>query len=329
MIEKALVTGGAGFIGSHLVDELLKRDFEVTIIDDFSTGREYNLKDTSNINIIRNDISNIENVEPNFEIIFHQAAKLEIFDSVANPLNEIQENIINTVKILEYARKNDIEKIIFASSACVYGDTSVYPYHELNSECRAQWPYGVSKLAAERYCIQYYELYGLKTVSLRYGIVYGPREWFGRVLPIFVNRAIANKKLLIFGDGTQTRDFVHVKDVVRANIKAIELNSGDGKAINIGSGTETTIAELAKLILKETNNPVSVEYINPKVGELGRKPGEWKKMLLDINLAKKYLNWEPKIKLKEGISDYIRWFKKAKKKNEVTIPSGKAHLWSI
>jgi len=303
MIEKALVTGGAGFIGSHLVDELLKRDFEVTIIDDFSTGREYNLKDTSNINIIRDDISNIENVEANFEIIFHQAAKLEIFDSVANPLNEIQENIINTVKILEYARKNDIEKIIFASSACVYGDTSVYPYHELNSECRAQWPYGVSKLAAERYCIQYYELYGLKTVSLRYGIVYGPREWFGRVLPIFVNRAISNKKLLIFGDGTQTRDFVHVKDVVMANIKAMELNSGDGKAINIGSGTETTITELAKLILKETNNPSSFEYINPKVGELGRKPGEWKKMRLDINLAKQYLNWEPKIKLKEGISD--------------------------
>jgi len=325
--KNILVTGGLGFIGSHVADFLVREGAKVTIVDDFSTGRKWNLSEKPS-KIVKGDFAKenvLKKILPETDIIFHQAAHLEIFESVSDPIKEIDENIIKTVRLLEMSRKHDIDKFIFASSACIYGQANKLPQNE-SDEPRPQWPYGVSKLAAERYCIMYHELYGMKTVSLRYGIVYGPREWYGRVLPIFVRRALANKPLFVFGSGEQTRDFVHVDDVVKANILSLNAKKAWGEAINVGTGNGVSVKNLAKMISSKFAK-VQVKPADPKAGEMGRKPGELKDMILSTKKCERVFDWKPAIKLNEKMDEYIEWFKDASENSRIVIPKNKGKLW--
>jgi len=317
--KTVLVAGGAGFIGSHLVDKLLEKGVEKIIIyDNFSTGREQNIEHLKGkIEIIQGDILDYESLRraiSNTEVVFHEAAQLEIFKAVEDPLEDLKTNTIGTLNVLRAALEAKVAKFVFASSACCYGQAKYTPQDE-NHPLRAQWPYGVSKLAAEKYCIQFYELYGLKTTALRYGIVYGPREWYRRVMTIFTRRVLEGKAPIIFGDGKQTRDFVHVDDVVRATILAAEDERANGEEINIGSGIATTVNELANMILTlaEREGRLKPEYANPDSYQMGRKPGELVNLCLDITKAKNLLNWKPVIGLEEGLKQYIEWFRKHKR----------------
>ncbi len=170
-----------------------------------------------------------------------------------------------------------------------------------------QWPYGVSKLAGEKYCTGYYNLYGLKTVSLRYSIVYGPREWYRRVLTKFVKRVLEGKPPIVFGNGQQTRDFVHVKDVVNATMKAGTSERVAGHVFNVGSGIGTSINELAEMVIKLSGKDMTPICRNPKAGEMGRKLGELVNLTLDITKASEMLGYKPEVGLEEGIKDFMEW----------------------
>lgn len=305
--KKVMVTGGAGFIGSHLVDKLLEKGVgKIVIYDNFSTGREQNLqhlKDNRKVEIIRGDILDYEALSSAMsetQVIFHEAAQLEIFKAVGEPLEDLEINVIGTLKLLKAALEAKVEKLVFASSAGCYGQAK-YTLQDENHPLRAQWPYGVSKLAAEKYCLQFYELYGLKTIALRCSIVYGPREWYRRVMTVFTKMVLEGKAPIIFGDGKQTRDFVHIDDVIRATVLAAEQEAPVGEEINIGSGIATTINELADMIIKLAGKEGQLkwEYANPDFYQMGRKPGELVNLCLDITKAKNLLKWESRIGLKE------------------------------
>lgn len=313
---RTIVTGGAGFIGSHLVEALLEKGAKVTVFDNFSTGRTENLQHllgNSSLKVVKGDILDKpalmkEAKETEAEVIFHQAAQLEIFRAIDDPAFDLKVNALGTLNVLESARLNDVKKLVYASSAGVYGQARYTPEYE-GHPLRGQWPYGVSKLCGEKYCTAYFELYGLKTTSLRYSIVYGPREWYGRVLTRFVKRILEGKPPIVFGDGLQTRDFVHVRDVVDANLKAATIEQADGEVFNVGSGVGISINDLARLVIMLAGKEGRVKpvYANPKAGEMGRKPGELIHLVLDIRKAEKVLGYRPNVNIEDGVREYIEW----------------------
>jgi len=318
----ALVTGGAGFVGSNLVDALLRNKCEkVIIFDNFATGFAYNIPHLENddqVEIIRGDILDFESLDRQVakaDLIFHQAAQLEIIKATENPVEDLRINTLGTLNVLISAKKYDIKKLVYASSGGVYGQAKYVPIDEKHPT-RAQWSYGVSKLAGEQYCIQFYELYGLPTVSLRYSIVYGNREWYGRVLTIFVKNALENNSLSIFGDGKQTRDFIDVRDVTEANLLAATEKNADGEIFNIASGIGFSVEDLCKLVLEQTNKTnLQILHEDPKPGEKGRKLGELREFILSIEKAKKILGFSPKIDFKkQGLREYIDWVAQNKDK---------------
>ena len=309
---KVFFTGGAGFIGSHAVEELLKKEAQVTVFDNFSTGRKENLQHLSQnkhpLKVIKGDILNqkvLLKETKNSDLVFHFAAELEIAKGIEDPTSDLKTNALGTLNVLEAMRKNDIDNLVYASSAGVYGQAQYLPQDE-NHPLNPQWPYGVSKLAGETYCKAYCNLYSLRIVSLRYSIVYGPREWYRRVLTKFIKRVLEKKPPIIFGDGQQTRDFVHVKDAVDATLKATTPKAM-GHVFNVGSGVATSINELAEIVIKCTGKKMNPIYKNPKLGKMGRKLGELVNLKLDITKAKKMLDYEPSINLEEGIRDFIEW----------------------
>ena len=311
--KSVIVTGGAGFIGSHLVDQLLGEGVKrVVIYDDLSTGSTLNIKhliDDKRVIVVQGNILDVRALKMaviGMDVVFHMAAHLEIFKSINAPQEEAITNIIGTLNVLEAARCLSVEKLVFTSSAGCYGQSS-YSSQSESHPLRPQWPYGVSKLAAEKYCSQFYALHGLNTVSLRYGIVYGEREWYRRVMTVFLKNALEGKPLTVFGDGQQTRDFIHVDDVTRATTLAAKSDNAYGKAINIGSGIATSVQQLAELVIQLTGGVPQLQYTNPDSYEDGRKPGELVHMCLAIKTAKELLDWEPVITLEEGLTRYINW----------------------
>jgi len=222
--KKVLITGGAGFIGSHLVEEYLANNAEKVIVyDDFSTGTLENLKhiDDDRLKVVEGSILDVNMLnaiveKEKVDVIDHLAAELEVFSGIRDSERDARINILGTLNVLNVALKNHVDRVLFASSGAVYGEAKYLPMDERHP-LEPHWPYGVSKLSAERYVIQYCKLFGLKTTAFRYGIVYGPREWFGRVLTMFIKRVfLENKPPVVFGDGLQTRDFVYVKDVAKS-----------------------------------------------------------------------------------------------------------------
>jgi UDP-glucose 4-epimerase len=318
--KKVLITGGAGFIGSHLVEDYLANNAEKVIVyDDFSTGTLENLKhiDDDRLKVVEGSILDVNNAiveKEKVDVIDHLAAELEVFSGIRDSERDARINILGTLNVLNVALKNHVERVLFASSGAVYGEAKYLPMDERHP-LEPHWPYGVSKLSAERYVIQYCKLFGLKTTAFRYGIVYGPREWFGRVLTMFIKRVfLENKPPVVFGDGLQTRDFVYVKDVAKAHRLAIENDKAVGEVFNIGSGKDLSIRELAKLIVKLSGKNLEIIYDDPEEGlaspfqpERIRLKGELKNFVLNIEKAGKILGWHPSTEFHKGLREEIDW----------------------
>ena len=295
-MNKYLVTGGAGFIGSNLVDELIKLGNEVIVLDNLSTGKKENINPKAKF--IKADIRNLEEIRPAFEGIdgvFHLAAMPRVQFSIENPAETNEINVNGVLNVLIASRDAKVKKVVYSASCSVYGNTEVLPTHE-NIKPNPISPYGLQKYIGEEYCRLFSLIYGLTTVSLRYFNVYGWRMAdsgaYLTVIKVFLNQKAAGKPLTITGDGNQTRDFTHIRDVARANILAMQsLNIGKGEAINIGAGKNYSVNQIADLIGGEK------KYIEPRI--------EPKHTLADISLAKKLLNWEPREKLEEAIKELL------------------------
>jgi UDP-glucose 4-epimerase len=320
--KNILITGGAGFIGSHLVEEYLANEAgKVVVFDDFSTGTMKNLGHIKNhrLKIVEGSVLNEEKLnsvvrKEQIQVIDHLAAELEVHTGIKDSTQDARLNIFGTLNILNVALRNNVEKILFASSGAVYGEAEHLPINE-NHPLEPHWPYGVSKLSAERYMVQYHKLLGLNTTSFRYGIVYGPREWFGRVLTMFIKRIfMENKPPVVFGDGKQTRDFVYVKDVVKAHASAIENVQSEGQVFNIGSGAGISIGELANLLVDMSGKNLDVIYDSPEEASASRfQPerirlqGELKNFVLDYSRARKVLGWHSETSFHEGVENEVKW----------------------
>ena len=303
-LRKVVITGGAGFIGSNLADELIAGN-HVTIIDDLSSGAMENIVNlikNENVKFIRDSILDRELLNNTFgdvDIVFHLAALSSVVRSIQDPVLANELNINGTLNVLIAARENKAKKVIFASSAAIYGDVTALPVKE-NLLPRFQSPYALTKLTGEYYCQLFCELYGLPTVALRYFNVYGPRQnpksEYSAVIPSFVASVLKDVPPTIYGDGNQTRDFVFVKDVVQANIIAAESEATG--VFNIGSGNSTTINGLA-------SNIISILGKNLKPVYKEKRAGEVKDSVADITLARS-IGYKPKFNLESGLRETIQ-----------------------
>lgn len=299
--SKVLVTGGAGFIGSHLVDKLLEQDVHVLVLDDLSGGDVRNIQHHSGktrFRFVQGDIRDhnlVEKLLKDVEVVFHHAALIGIQRSIEDPILVNDVNVAGTLHLLKSAAELEVRRFIFASSAAVYGNASTMPIKE-EHPLQPLSPYGVSKLAAEKYVKTFYDVFNLETVCLRYFNVYGLRQVYNQysgVISQFLNNLKSNCPPAIFGDGYQTRDFVHVRDVVNANLLASEKEGVAGSIFNVGTGEPTTINQLAKIALKIAHKKSSPIYSEPKKEEI-------KHSCADVSKAKRILNYSPEISLYEG-----------------------------
>jgi len=310
---KILVTGGAGFIGSYLTEYLLGKGHEVIVWDDLSTGRQDNLKNVysnKNLQMIKENILNyytLESGSKGCDIIFHLAAQLEILEMMDDPSIDLTVNGQGTLNVLEAAKTNKVKKVVFASTCGVYGEPKYIPVDEKHV-LEPQWHYGASKILGEKYCGVYSKLYNIQTIILRYGYIYGPREWFGRVHTRFINRILDNKNPLVFVPGTQTRDFLNVIDCARITAE-LGLRCIPSSIFNVSSGNKITISKLAKLLIEISNKDLEIKMINPEPYKMGRKPCELKHVQLDINKLKHYID-DQIIDLYDGLVSEYEWAKK-------------------
>jgi UDP-glucose 4-epimerase len=292
-MHKCIVTGGAGFIGSHLADSLIMQGHEVVIIDNLMLGKKEFIN--KNAKFYKKDIRDLNamaKITKGADVIFHLAADPRLQVSIENPALTHEINVTGTLNMLIAAKNNRVKKFIFSSSCATYGDLPLPIKEEYKQEPLS--PYGLHKKIGEDYCRLFSILYGLETVCLRYFNVFGPRKLdtgsYPMVIPTFLGQKKRNEKMTIVGDGMQTRDYIHVKDVVNANIQAWRSDIKDGQAINVGSGRQVSVNQIAELISGETIN------IAPRVGEM-------QKIEADIIKAKKLLGWEPTVSLEEGIEE--------------------------
>ncbi len=301
-----LVTGGAGFIGSNLVEFLVKDGHVVTVLDDLSSGYRDNLSQGGlfeKICFLEGDVRDehlLQEATRNQEAVFHLAASVGNKRSIEHPLVDADINVMGTLKVLEAARRAGCRKVIFSSSAGIFGELKTLPIEE-NHPVEPDSPYGCTKLCAEKLCLSYAKLYDLEAVALRYFNVYGPRQRFdayGNVIPIFVFQILRGEPISIFGDGEQTRDFVHVRDVVQANVKAA-LSRGVSGAFNIASGTRITINALVDLLRNAG--------LRPQVRMAPPRPGDVRHSLADLTRARTSLGYEPSVDLAEGLREYVAW----------------------
>ena len=292
--RKIIITGGAGFIGSHLVDALLENGSQVTVLDNFSTGRLQNIKHVlDKIQLIECDISKPgkwQNKFKNVEKVFHLAALADIVPSIENPDSYYQSNVNGTFNVLEACRKHNVKRIIYSASSSCYGIPDEYPTKE-TAEIRPQYPYALTKNLGEQLIMHWCQLYELPAVSLRFFNVYGPRSrtsgTYGAVFGVFLAQKLAGKPYTVVGDGKQTRDFTFVSDIVTAIIAAAESNV-NGEIINIGSDNTYNVNRL-------------VELLKGDVVHIPKRPGEPDCTWADISKAKKLLNWQPRISLEKGV----------------------------
>lgn len=269
---KALVTGGAGFIGSNVAKLLVDEGREVVVLDNLSSGYRCNLSALPTVEFVEGDVRDAElvsRVMQGVEVVFHLAASVGNMRSIEHPIEDSEINVIGTLRVLEAARHAGVRKIVFSSSAGIFGELKYLPIRE-DHPVEPDSPYGTSKLAAEKLCLAYAKLYDLEAICLRYFNVYGVNQRYdayGNVIPIFAHRLLHSMPLIIYGDGEQTRDFVNVRDVARANVMAAEAN-GLSRAFNIASGTAITINHLASLIREVSGIDRGVEYAPPRKGDV-------------------------------------------------------------
>jgi len=314
---KILITGGAGFIGSHIADSLNVAGHDIVIYDNFSTGLMENIEEinSENIELINGDILDLNKLikaMKGVDIVSHHAAQLEIFVGIDEPEKDLSINTVGTLNVLNAAKQNNVKKVINASSACIYGQTDKETIE--NDLTDPNWAYGVSKLAAEKYANIFSKYKNLPVTNLRYGIVYGEREWFRRVLPIFIKRIINGKSPIVFGKGNQIRDFIYVGDAVELHNKCLFDEAANGETFNVGTGIPTKIVELAKTACMLVDEGLEVLHEDLKEGEFSsfvngkkRNIDELGIMLLNSNKARDILNWEPKTSLLEGMKKEYNW----------------------
>jgi nucleoside-diphosphate-sugar epimerase len=318
MSKKIFVTGGAGFIGSHIVESLVKKNYDVTVYDDFSSGHKEYLKEVINdIRIIDGDILDYEKLKfsmRGFDFVSHHAAQLEIVLCLRNPVEDLKTNTIGTINVLQASVENKIKKVMNASSACVYGQARSIPEKESDHPTNPNWAYGVSKLASEKYCEVYRQTYGLQIVNLRYAIIYGPREWYGRVLTMFVKRVLEDRPPVIFGDGNQIRDFTYVGDAVEIHNRALENENANGKVYNVSTGLGTTIKDLAYKVIELSGKKLEPVFEEVREGDYSshiphrvRLPMELRQMVLDNQKASLDLGWRPQTPLSIGLRYEYEW----------------------
>lgn len=302
-MSKILVTGGAGFIGSTLVDKLISEGHDVVVIDDLSSGKKDYVNPKAKlyeVDICSPKVRKIFSKEK-FDYVYHLAAQIDVRKSVADPEYDNKINALGGLNIIKHAHSSEVKKIIFASTGgAIYGDAEEIPTTE-NSPTYPVSPYGIHKLTVEKYLNYYYQVYGLNYTVLRFANVYGPRQFKGGeagVIAIFIDNAVKGLESLQFGDGKQTRDFVYVDDVVNGLYLALNIDCcGE---INIGSGIETNLLEICSCIEQAMDGPI-------KVKEMPGKAGEQRRSCLSFERAREVLNWEPQIKIKEGIKRTITW----------------------
>ncbi len=295
-----LVTGGAGFIGSHITDRLLADGHSVRILDNFSTGKQENIPDSANGSVIEGDVGDFDtvfNAMQDVGMVFHEAAIASVPETVGNPLASERTNYRGTLNVLEAARQRGVQRVMFACSAAVYGDLPELPKHE-DMPVKPLSPYAIDKLASEYACRVYTQLYGLETVALRYFNVFGPRQDpsspYSGVISIFADCVHQGKQPHIYGDGEQTRDFIYVSDVVEANLRAASSPTAPGKAINVATGNTITINALLETICKIQQQPCKAEWLAAREGDIPHS-------CADISMAGAELDWAPVVDFETGL----------------------------
>ena len=297
---KVMVTGGAGFIGSHIVDLLVSCGFRVSVVDDLSSGRFENINPGVNFYRIKVESAGfdqaVERERP--DALIHHAAQVDVQRSLNDPLRDAKVNILGAINLLETCRRYQVGKVVYASSAAVYGSPAYLPVDEKHP-IEPQSHYGVSKHAVEHYLRIYQEIYGIHYTVLRYANVFGPRQdatGEGGVVAIFIDRLLKGEKLKIFGDGGQTRDFIFVGDVASANLAA--LYRGDGRILNVSTGTSLSVNDLYRILKKLTSSSLEPEYCLPR-------PGDILHSCLANDDARKTLEWSPRCPLEEGLRQTV------------------------
>lgn len=302
---RVLVTGGAGFIGSHLVDRLLARGDEVTVLDSFSTGKHENLAHVRDrIRLHEADVRDaaaVDRAVEGCELVFHEAAVVSVPYSVEHPQETHDVNIQGTLNVLLAARRNHVRRVVFASSAAVYGDEPTLPKSErMVPEPIA--PYGVEKLASEHYLHAFTRMYGVETVALRYFNVFGPRQdpssAYSGVISVFVQRLLAGQPVTIFGDGLQSRDFVYVADVVDANLLAGSVKGASGRVYNVARGERTTLLDLASALGKIVGSTTAPALAGERAGDIRHSQAT-------IDRAREELGYTPRVSLATGLGALV------------------------
>lgn len=300
---KCLVTGGAGFIGSNLVDLLIQEGHEVSVLDNLLTGHLENLNPSAEfIKGSIEDVVLLDSILEGKEAVFHLAASVGNKKSIEDPYIDQQLNYIGTLNILESMRKHKVSKIVFSSSAGIFGEPQYEPVDEKHP-CEPDSPYGVSKLAGEKLILSYAKLYGIQAVCLRYFNVFGPRQFFdayGNVIPIFAKRALANEPICIYGDGEQTRDFIYVKDIAKINY--LSAKSDYTGVLNLGTGQRMKIKDLAEKVVELAQSSSSIEY-------MAKRPGDVLHCTANTKQLQETLNYTPSQDFEKLLAEYMDWAK--------------------
>jgi nucleoside-diphosphate-sugar epimerase len=315
---KALVTGGAGFIGSNLALALLARGHDVRLLDNFSTGHRANLEPLD-AEVVEGDLRSYERVATavgGVEVVFHQGALPSVPRSIQDPLTSTAVNVEGTLNVLLAARDAGVRRVVFASSSSVYGDAPGMPRRE-SQPLSPLAPYAVSKLAAEQYCMVANRVYGVETVALRYFNVFGERQdplsGYAAVIPKFIRMMLDGQRPTIFGDGQTSRDFTHVENVVEANLAAAVEPAAAGRVMNIAVGSSHTLNELVSELQGLVDSELEPEYGPPR-------PGDVSESLADISLARELLGYEPRIEFEEGLQRTIAWIVEQRAAHEARSP---------
>ncbi|HEU4344382.1 MAG TPA: SDR family oxidoreductase [Candidatus Binatia bacterium] len=298
---RCLVTGGAGFIGSHIVRRLVGEGRVVRVVDDLSTGQEARLNDLRDcIEFVRGDVADAnvsDTVTKDIDYVLHQAAVPSVQRSVRDPVGTNRANVTATLNLLESSRMAGVRRFIYAASSSAYGDTEVLPKFE-EMPPNPLSPYALQKLVGERYCKLYHDIYGLQTVSLRYFNVFGPGQdphsEYAAVIPKFISKLLANEPITVYGDGEQSRDFTYIENVVESNLLAFQANQASGKVFNIGYGQRTSLNTLIRMLERIIGVEAQVRYEPPKTGDVRHS-------LADIKRAQDVLGYWPTVDIEEGL----------------------------
>jgi nucleoside-diphosphate-sugar epimerase len=308
-MKKCLVTGGAGFIGSHLVEHLVHASVQVQVLDNLSSG------DLQNLELFRKhihfqqgdvrDLATLQEMMSGVEVVFHQAAVVSVPQSIEDPVETAMVNDLGTLNVLEAARRSGVRRVVFASSCAVYGDLPQLPKKE-DMDTKLLSPYAASKLHGENYAKLYAEVYGLETVCLRYFNVYGPRQDpsspYSGVISIFMDKGVRRQRVTIYGDGEQCRDFIYVDDVVRANLLAAQGKNISGVTINVGTGKSVTVNSLWE-------NIAELASVKGEPERASSRPGDIRQSVAEISRAQELLGFEPRYSLEEGLRLTWEWYR--------------------